>query len=65
MKVLITTENKKLSPPFAAACLLANVLLICLLAPGLVSFAFNSLLIVVHLILPCNILLPDLIRNPI
>ncbi len=65
MNALITIKNKKLAYAFVAIWLLANVVLIWLLALGQVSFAFNSIWIVVLILLPCNIILMYLIRNPI
>jgi hypothetical protein len=65
MNALMTTKNRKLSYAFVAAWFLANVVLTWLLAVGQVSFAFDSLWIVVLVLLPCNVFLMYLIRNPI
>lgn len=65
MNALITTKNRKLSCAFVAVWFLANVVLTWLLAVGQVSFAFDSIWIVVLVLLPCIVILMCLIRNPI
>jgi hypothetical protein len=65
MNALITTKNRKLFFAFVAAWLLATVVLTWLLAVGQVSFAIDSLWIVVLVLLPCNAILVYLVRSPI
>jgi hypothetical protein len=65
MNALIMTKPRKVSYAFVAVWFLANVVLTWLLAVGQVSFAFDSLWIVVLVLLPCNVFLMYLIRNPI
>jgi hypothetical protein len=65
MNALIMTKPRKVSYAFVAVWFLANVVLTWLLAAGQVSFAFDSLWIVVLVLLPCNVVLMYLIRNPI
>jgi hypothetical protein len=65
MNALITTKNRKLSWAFVAIWFLANVVLTWLLAVGRVSFAFDNIWIVILVLLPCNVFLMYLIRNPI
>ena len=65
MNALIATKNRKLSLAFTAVWFWANVLLIWLLAVGQVSFAFDSIWIVVLVLLPCTVILMCLVRNPI
>jgi hypothetical protein len=65
MNALITTKNKKLSYAFIAVWFLANIVLTWLLAVGQVSFAFDSIWIVALVLLPCNVILMFLVRNPI
>jgi hypothetical protein len=65
MNALTATKNKKLSCAFIAVWFLANVVLTWLLAAGQVSFAFDSRWIVVLVLLPCNVILMRLVRNPI
>ena len=65
MNALISTKNRKLSCVFVAAWFLANVVLTWLLVAGQVSFAFDSIWIVVLALLPCIVILMCLVRNPI
>jgi len=65
MNALTATKNRKLSLAFTAVWFLANVVLIWLLAVGQVSFAFDSIWIVVLVLLPCTVFLMCLVRNPI
>lgn len=65
MNALITTKNRKLSCAFVAVWFLANVVLTWLLVAGQVSFAFDSIWIVVLVLLPCIVILMCLVRNPI
>jgi hypothetical protein len=65
MNAFIATKNRKLSCAFVAVWFLATVVLTWLLAVGQVSFAFDSIWIVVLVLLPCNAFLMYLIQNPI
>lgn len=65
MNALITTKNRRLSCAFVAVWFLANVVLTWLLVAGQVSSAFDSIWIVVLVLLPCIVILMCLVRNPI
>lgn len=65
MNALTATNNRELSGAFVAVWFLANFVLTWLLAAGEVSFAFNSIWIVFLALLPCNVILLYLVRNPI
>lgn len=66
MKALFAmSTNKKLLYIFFFVWLLANVVLIGLLIAGQNSFTDNGMWISLLIMIPCNILLMNLIRNPI
>jgi hypothetical protein len=65
MNALIATKKRKLSGAFVAVWFLANIVLTWLLAIGRISFVFDSIWIVVLVLLPCNVILMCLVRNPI
>jgi hypothetical protein len=65
MNQLIATGNRKLSCAFVTVWFLANVVLIWRLAVRQVSFAVDSMWIVVLVLLPCIVILMRLVQNPI
>jgi hypothetical protein len=65
MNAPIATKNRRLAGVFAAVWLLANVVLTWQLTAGQASFSFDSIWIVVLVLLPCNVILMYSIRNPI
>jgi hypothetical protein len=65
MNALRATKNRKLSRACVAVWFLANVVLTWLFAVGQASFAFDSIWIMVLVLLPCIVILMCLVRNPV
>jgi hypothetical protein len=65
VNAFIAPRNRRLVCGFVVAWFVANVVFTWLLAVGRVSFAFDSVWIVVLVLLPCIVILMRLVRNPI
>jgi hypothetical protein len=65
MTTLTMTTKKNLLYIFASVWLVANVVLAWLLMQGQVAFKLNSIWIASLVLIPCNLILLNLIRNPI